>query len=113
MSEADSSGTYSVNDRYSTKGYIAYPLVAFGKLFTREEWNDFAGESLAGNCKTILRTFADLNFAFPIGDNEKYKDIPYIFFGSDDFEAVLSRQYANTQLFVSNQTNILSLLFEN
>ena len=113
MSEADSSGTYSVNDRNSTRGYIAYPLVAFGKSFTREEWNNFTGKALAGNCKTILRTFADLNFAFPIGANEKYKDIPYIFFGSDDFEATLSRQYANTQLFVSNQTNILSLLFEN
>lgn len=113
MSEADSGGTYSVNDRNNTRGYIAYPLVSLGKSFTREEWNNFTGKALAGNCKTILRTFADLNFAFPIGDNEKYKDIPYIFFGSDDFEAVLSRQYANTQLFVSNQTNILSLLFEN
>lgn len=108
---------FSVNDANKSIGYIAYPLCAFGKAFRKEEWdlyielNDHENNIIKGS-SNILKSFSDITYSFPIREDETYDDVPYVIFGSDDFDAAVSRQYANTQLFVSNQTNILSLLFE-
>ena len=108
---------FSVNDTNKSIGYIAYPLCAFGKAFKKEEWNlymesnDHENNIIIGS-SIILKSFSDITYSFPIREDGTYDDVPYVIFGSDDFDAAVSRQYANTQLFVSNQTNILSLLFE-
>jgi len=98
--------------------YLAFPLASLNRKWGEEaeKWGEMACEEepkdIVAAMYSVLNANVHVNSYVPTSAAKGFVDHPYLFFSSSDIKEKNKSKFTASQLFASNSTTVLSLIFK-